>query len=349
MLLRDRADAEDASQQVFLSAHRALLNGSRPARAGRLARDDRAQRVLGAGRGRACASRSPCRTSSSGAQRLDPLAEAVRRADLADLWRAIAELPQQQRDALLLREFGGLSYEELAAALAVTGPAVESLLFRARQTLRVRLKAAYAALTGASWIETVVRLLAGGSAPVATKAVAIGLGAAALTGGAVVVPRAFQQPVRSRPAVSAGPARAAAPAVPAAAESAARLPGPHRVRAAVAPVVFAAGRPSPAGERQRPEGDGGGGDTASGQAEAAVGGEAGDQSGPTRPLVALPSGDGSSSGGDGGSPQGDSASSSDSSGGAGRDGGSPDGGSGDSGGGDPSGPAEAPPADASGG
>ena len=73
----------------------------------------------------------------------DPYAEAVRRADLAALWSAIEELPRPQRDALLLREFGGLSYDELAEALAVSGSAVESLLFRARQRLRVQLRAAY--------------------------------------------------------------------------------------------------------------------------------------------------------------------------------------------------------------
>ena len=43
----------------------------------------------------------------------DPLAEAIRRADLRALWPAIEELPRQQRDALLLREFGGMSYAEL--------------------------------------------------------------------------------------------------------------------------------------------------------------------------------------------------------------------------------------------
>src|SRR2546430_17590027 len=54
-----------------------------------------------------------------------PLAEAIRNADLAALWLAIEALPLPQRNALLLREFGGLSYDELAAALAVSTPAVD--------------------------------------------------------------------------------------------------------------------------------------------------------------------------------------------------------------------------------
>jgi uncharacterized membrane protein YgcG len=119
----------------------------------------------------------------------DPLAEAIRRADLAALWRAIEALPRQQRDALLLREFGGLSYGELAAALAVSGPAVESLLFRARQRLRGQLRTVYASISGASWIDALVRLFAGGSAPVAAKVAVLGAGAAVVGSTAVVVPK----------------------------------------------------------------------------------------------------------------------------------------------------------------
>ncbi len=125
----------------------------------------------------------------------DSLSEAIQRADLAALWRAISELPHQQREALLLREFGGLTYEELAEALAVTGPAVESLLFRARQGLRARLQTAYAAVSGASLAEALARLLAGASgsaAPVVAKTVAAaGVGAALATGGVVVAPHVF--------------------------------------------------------------------------------------------------------------------------------------------------------------
>jgi hypothetical protein len=121
----------------------------------------------------------------------DPYAEAVRRADLAALWSAIKELPRSQRDALLLRDFGGLSYEELAEALAISGSAVESLLFRARQRLRVQLRAAHASFGGASWLEGLARLL--GGAPVAAKVAAISVGAATVTGGAVVVPQVVEQ------------------------------------------------------------------------------------------------------------------------------------------------------------
>jgi hypothetical protein len=118
----------------------------------------------------------------------DPLTEAIRRADLAALWRAIEALPRQQRDALLLREFGGLSYGELSAALAVSGAAVESLLFRARQRLRGQLRTAYAAVSGASWIDALVRVFAGGSAPIAAKVAVLGAGAAVVGSTAVVVP-----------------------------------------------------------------------------------------------------------------------------------------------------------------
>ena len=190
-LLRDAVEAEDAAQQTFLSAHRALVNGSRPrepaAWLAAIARNECWARIRA--RTREPLPSDTLETRVSGAT--DPVAAALRRADLAALWAAIKALPQAQRDALLLREFGGLSYEELAAALAVSEPAVESLLFRARRRLRVQLRAAVAALTGASWLEALVRLLAGGGAPVAAKVAALGVGAAAIGSGAAVVPQVF--------------------------------------------------------------------------------------------------------------------------------------------------------------
>lgn len=192
-LLRDRAEAEDATQQVFLSAHRALLNGSDPrepaAWLATIARNECWARISARMR-----EPLPTKDVEAGSTLPDPLAEAIRRADLAALWRAIRELPQQQREALLLREFGGLSYDELAVALAVSTPAVESLLFRARRGVRTRLRTAYAALSGVSWIDALLRLASGSgaAAPIAVKAVALGVGTAAITSGAVVAPNVMR-------------------------------------------------------------------------------------------------------------------------------------------------------------
>jgi RNA polymerase sigma-70 factor (ECF subfamily) len=62
---------------------------------------------------------------------------------LQQLIEAIGRLPDQQQIAFTLRHEQELSYEEIAAVLQTTVPAVESLLFRARQTLRKRLKSTF--------------------------------------------------------------------------------------------------------------------------------------------------------------------------------------------------------------
>ena len=53
---------------------------------------------------------------------------------------AIANLPETQRMAVILRRYDELSYEEIAATLDQSVSAVKSLLFRARTELRERLK-----------------------------------------------------------------------------------------------------------------------------------------------------------------------------------------------------------------
>jgi RNA polymerase sigma-70 factor (ECF subfamily) len=54
---------------------------------------------------------------------------------------AIAALPEAQRMAIILRRFENMPYDEIAAVLKTSVPAVKSLLFRAREDLRERLKA----------------------------------------------------------------------------------------------------------------------------------------------------------------------------------------------------------------
>ncbi len=54
--------------------------------------------------------------------------------------RAIQELPEAQRMAVVMRRYQDVSYEEIGEVLALTVPAVKSLLFRARTDLRERLR-----------------------------------------------------------------------------------------------------------------------------------------------------------------------------------------------------------------
>ena len=55
--------------------------------------------------------------------------------------RAIQELPEAPRMAIIMRRYQDVSYEEIGGVLDLTVPAVKSLLFRARTELREKLKA----------------------------------------------------------------------------------------------------------------------------------------------------------------------------------------------------------------
>jgi RNA polymerase sigma factor (sigma-70 family) len=227
-LLRDPSEAEDAAQQTFLSAQRALQNGSRvhepAAWLATIARNE-------------CVTRSRARRREPPPTDAEPTmvgpdahADAERRERVESLRDAIGSLPEQQREAILLREVRGLSYDEVAESLALSPSAVESLLFRARKGLQIRLRNAWAALSPVGWVAAVRDLVVQGAAggdpgvgPVAAKAVAIGLGTAVIAGGALM-----------RPGARAPGRHAAPPPAPAAV-----APARHErsTPAAIAPVM----------------------------------------------------------------------------------------------------------------
>ena len=148
LLLRDHHEAEDAAQQTFVSAYRSLLRGTEPRDPApwlaAIARNECRARI----RRRM---RAPFTLDHELEEQIadptDLVDETERRAELAALTAAIAELPSRQREAVALRDFLGLSYEEVASTLSVSVPVVESLLFRARRRLRdtVRTVPRYAA------------------------------------------------------------------------------------------------------------------------------------------------------------------------------------------------------------
>ncbi|HEX4745923.1 MAG TPA: sigma-70 family RNA polymerase sigma factor [Gaiellaceae bacterium] len=137
-MLRDVHEAEDATQQVFLSAHKALLGGAQvrdPAGwLATIARNEcRARAVAGMRRPLALAGEDLDALPASGDDR-------ERCAQVDEIRDALAELPERQREAVVLRYLYGLRYGEVAKALDISRPATEALLFRARRALRVSLR-----------------------------------------------------------------------------------------------------------------------------------------------------------------------------------------------------------------
>ena len=64
-----------------------------------------------------------------------PERQAESKAEMAWLMTALADLPERQREALVMREMGGLSYDEIADGMETTVPGVKQLINRARGTL----------------------------------------------------------------------------------------------------------------------------------------------------------------------------------------------------------------------
>jgi RNA polymerase sigma factor (sigma-70 family) len=131
--VRDPDEAEDITQTAFLDAFRALRRGDEP---------QQPQAWLLTIAQNAARRRFRGRASRPSEVELDAefLAAPDREGPTADDIRvALARLRPAQREALVLREIGGRSYVEIASAMDMSVPAVETLLFRARKALRVEL------------------------------------------------------------------------------------------------------------------------------------------------------------------------------------------------------------------
>ena len=132
-------EAEDAVQATYLNACRSLLSGFEP---------DVAQAWLFKVAQNVCLTKQ--RSSSRRARLERPhdlqavqdfvAAPEVNDEELFGLGDALVALPEQQRRAILLREWQGLSYREVAEEMGVTQSAVETLIFRARRSLAAALE-----------------------------------------------------------------------------------------------------------------------------------------------------------------------------------------------------------------
>jgi RNA polymerase sigma-70 factor (ECF subfamily) len=64
----------------------------------------------------------------------------LREARLAAIRKHVMALPERQRTAVLMHKYQDLDYKQIGAVLKLSESATKSLLFRAYQTLRERLK-----------------------------------------------------------------------------------------------------------------------------------------------------------------------------------------------------------------
>jgi RNA polymerase sigma-70 factor (ECF subfamily) len=213
--LGNRADAEDAVQTTFLQAFGSLRRGTKPAaEAGWLLKI--AQNVCIArwrdGR-RARAAELPGDPAF-----LEAVAPGREQDALAPhgLIEAVAALPELQRRAILLREWQGLSYREIAGELGVSVAAVETMIFRARRRLADSLRGRG---TIGAYAPGLKSLLGGGAAAGKLAAATTAVGFAVAAGGVAF----HADHVSARPAagptspstMTAAPARPALRAVPA--------------------------------------------------------------------------------------------------------------------------------------
>ena len=141
-MMRDPVEAEDVAQEVFLRAHRGIE---------RFRGEAKISTWLYAITSRVCLNRlaSPARRrrvddddaiASMPSAEADPAAEAARGELEAALHQAIAELSDDRRLVVILRDIEGLTYEEIAEALALEPGTVRSRLHRARTELKDKLE-----------------------------------------------------------------------------------------------------------------------------------------------------------------------------------------------------------------
>jgi RNA polymerase sigma-70 factor, ECF subfamily len=132
--LGSREEAEDVTQTTFMWAYRGLRRGVVP----------RAEASwLFTIAQNACRARHRSRGRKRSREVLsDPVvladmspAHSADTDELVGLEDALARMPELQRRAILLREWRGLSYKEIAAELELSDSAVETLIFRARRSL----------------------------------------------------------------------------------------------------------------------------------------------------------------------------------------------------------------------
>jgi RNA polymerase sigma-70 factor (ECF subfamily) len=148
--LGSAADAEDLAQEVFLRLYRAKESYEPKALFSTWVHRITANACLNFIRGRKARRRvsgpmtGDATSGDDAAEFEDENAEApgerMEKDELARVLRRIVDdLPERQRLAIVLNKYEGLCYEDVAAAMEMSIPAVKSLLTRARVNIKEKL------------------------------------------------------------------------------------------------------------------------------------------------------------------------------------------------------------------
>ncbi|HET6366652.1 MAG TPA: sigma-70 family RNA polymerase sigma factor [Pseudomonadales bacterium] len=142
-MLGSPAEAEEVAQEAFLRAHGALaeFRGDAKLSTWLYAITSRlCLNRLASGEGRMSRARAQGLDRLPAAEGGEPGADLERSEREAALHRAIAELPEERRIVVVLRDLEGLAYDEIAAALSLELGTVRSRLHRARLDLKEKLE-----------------------------------------------------------------------------------------------------------------------------------------------------------------------------------------------------------------
>lgn len=134
-VLGNHADAEDVTQTTFLNAYRSLEQGVRPRKPSNWLLTIASNTIKQRFRKELARPRHVQLDDRIAEQSTDDDGPSV-----GELLASLSRIPPQQRQAIVLREFEGRSYKEIAEILGVTTSALETLLFRARRSLAEELE-----------------------------------------------------------------------------------------------------------------------------------------------------------------------------------------------------------------
>jgi RNA polymerase sigma-70 factor (ECF subfamily) len=150
-MCRSQALAEELAQEVFLRVYRSRKSYAAEAKfttwlyriatnlAVNNARDNKVERS-----GRVVSLDEPDEETGTTPDVADPALnveqQILRRERLAAIKKQVMALPEKQRAAVLMHKYQGMDYREIAEVLKLSESATKSLLFRAYEALRERLK-----------------------------------------------------------------------------------------------------------------------------------------------------------------------------------------------------------------